>query len=147
MTDYPRFERVKGPPDVAHRRYHGGPIVDLLLSIIDGWSGRPRAGLTAPTLDPASGAIELHERPPTRRASGTEEIAHRQASERLSPDERFSHDFLVNSGRTKSLQVGIFVSFVAVLVVIIGMEFLQRPTGQAMQSTVSLPSTVKHHGP
>ena len=37
MTDVPRFQRVAATPDNAHRHYHGGRLVDLVLSIVDLW--------------------------------------------------------------------------------------------------------------
>jgi hypothetical protein len=37
MTDAPRFQQVGATPDDAHRHYHGGRLVDLVLSIADRW--------------------------------------------------------------------------------------------------------------
>ena len=72
MTDYPRFEPVKGPPEVAYRAYHGGRLVDLVFWLVDHWTGKPRA---VPVLDPASGPVEVHERLPTRGSAGGRPIA------------------------------------------------------------------------
>ena len=146
MSDYPRFEPVKGPPDVAYRNYYGGPVVKLLFSIVDLWSGRPK---DAPVIDPVSGPIEIHERPYPA-GSALEQPVHGQTLHRLSPEENFSREFLVSSARTKTLQVGILVGFAAVLVLIIaqGLPSRQQLTGQGMQSKVSLPTrAISHDGP
>jgi hypothetical protein len=43
MTDHPRFEPVKGPPDTAHRHYGGAGLVDLVpVDRGDGNCARPR---------------------------------------------------------------------------------------------------------
>ena len=42
MTDHPRFEPVKGEPDVAHQAYYGGALVSLVLRLFDRWRGRPQ---------------------------------------------------------------------------------------------------------
>jgi hypothetical protein len=42
--DYPRFERIPGPPERRHLAYHGGRVVELVLGLADviasGWPGR-----------------------------------------------------------------------------------------------------------
>jgi hypothetical protein len=49
MTDHPRFQRCEDPPAIAHRAYHGGPLVDLVFRLVDWWwetpGGRRRAGI------------------------------------------------------------------------------------------------------
>lgn len=35
--DYPRFERIEGPADRLHERYHGGRLVTLVFAIVDAW--------------------------------------------------------------------------------------------------------------
>ena len=118
MTDYPRFEPVKGAPDVAYRAYHGSRLVDLVFWLVDRWTGKARAGQTTSAVDPASGPIEVHERLPTRRpAEGRSSTV--GPSRRLSPEEGFSAEFLLNSARTRKLQAGVLIAFAAILIVIL----------------------------
>ena len=71
MTDYPRFEAVKGAADAAHREYHGGRLVDLVFWLVDRRT-RKRPACQAPaTLDSAIGSVEVHERLPLRRPAET----------------------------------------------------------------------------
>jgi len=35
MTDYPRYEQVKGSPDSAYRGYHGARLVSLVFGLVD----------------------------------------------------------------------------------------------------------------
>jgi hypothetical protein len=121
MTDHPRYEPVKGPPDTAHRHYAGARLVDLVLLLVDRWRGSAGAATVraAPALDPSSGQIELHERPPLQgpvaERSAANELLHAHA--RLAdsfPDETFSRDFLLASARTRRLQAGLLAAFVAV---------------------------------
>jgi hypothetical protein len=37
MTDHPRFRFIAGEHDVRHRHYHGAPVVDLVLGLVDWW--------------------------------------------------------------------------------------------------------------
>ena len=126
MTDHPRYEPVKGPPDTAHRHYGGARLVDLVLRLVDRWRGSAGAAAVraAPALDPASGRIEIHERPlrqgPVAERSAADEL--RQAHARLTglfPDETFSRDFLLGSARTRRLQAGLLAAFLAVGVVLL----------------------------
>jgi hypothetical protein len=62
MTDHPRFQLCNGPPAVAHRAYHGGPLVDLVFRLVDWWwpetpGGRQRTGLR----QAARRTIDAHE--------------------------------------------------------------------------------------
>lgn len=50
MTDQPRFSRVPCRPEEAHRRYHGGRAVDLVLGAADRWVFQRPKGRTLPTL-------------------------------------------------------------------------------------------------
>jgi len=44
MTDHPRFERLEGPAETMHHRYHGGGLVAFVLWLADLWLlGRPFA--------------------------------------------------------------------------------------------------------
>ena len=140
MSDYPRFEPVKGPPDATYQNYYGGPAVKLLFLIVDLWTGRPKGRRSTPVLDPATGPIEIHEsRSPA--GSALDVAAHAQTLHRLSPEETFSPQFLVSSARTKTLQVGILAGFIAVLVVIVaqGLPWRQQLTGHGMQSKALKP--------
>src|SRR5512145_157483 len=80
MTDHPRYEPVTGPPDTAHRHYHGGRLVGLVFRLIDRWRGGAgtAAVRAAPALDPSSGPIEIHERPPRQ-----DPVAERSAADEL----------------------------------------------------------------
>lgn len=40
MTDRPRFTQVKGNPEEAHNNYHGAPLVNFFLWLLDGWAKR-----------------------------------------------------------------------------------------------------------
>lgn len=40
MTDRPRFETPKCPPDEAHNQYHGGRLVEFTLRVADHWRAR-----------------------------------------------------------------------------------------------------------
>lgn len=37
MTDNPRFQMVTGNADALYRRYHGAPVVELVLALADSW--------------------------------------------------------------------------------------------------------------
>jgi hypothetical protein len=146
MTDHPRYEAVKGPPDTAHRHYGGGALVDLVFRLVDRWRGGAGAATVraAPALDPSSGRIEIHERPtrqgPVAGASAAGELL--QAHARLTglcPDETFSRDFLLASARTRRLQAGLLAAFLAVVVGLL-VQTIASTRGQtrfAEQSTAS----------
>ena len=123
MTDHPRYEPVKGPPDIAHRCYGGAGLVDLVLRLVDRWRGSAGAAAVraAPALDPSSGQIEIHERPPRQGPMAERYVAdeplHTHATlTGLSPDETFSRNFLLASARTRRLQAGLLATFLAVVV-------------------------------
>jgi len=40
MTDHPRFERLQGPAETMHARYHGGGLVAFVLWLADLWTLR-----------------------------------------------------------------------------------------------------------
>lgn len=40
MTDHPRFERLGGPAETMHDRYHGGGLVAFVLWLADLWLQR-----------------------------------------------------------------------------------------------------------
>ena len=44
MTDHPRFERVEGPIETLHVRYHGGGLVAFVLRLADLWLRRRPLG-------------------------------------------------------------------------------------------------------
>lgn len=50
MTDQPRFSRVPCRPEEAHRRYHGGRAVDLVLGTADRWVFQRPKRRTLPAL-------------------------------------------------------------------------------------------------
>ena len=133
MTDYPRYEPVKGPPDVAHRGYHGGRVVDLVFHLVDRWRAMPPRTVT-PELDPASGSLELHERLPARPAS-SKVPAPEHAYRTLAPDERFARDFLLGSARSMKLQAGLLVGLVVLVVLLLvqGVAPPDRPAKQTAQ--------------
>jgi hypothetical protein len=58
MTDYPRFQTVKDAPDVAHRAYFGGCLVDLVLWIIDRRMATLRKRHPPTAVDRANGHAE-----------------------------------------------------------------------------------------
>jgi hypothetical protein len=125
MTDHPRFEPVKGPPDSAHRHYGGAGLVDLVLRLVDRWRGSAGAAAVraAPALDPASGQIEIHERPPRQgpvaeRSAAELLHAHARLTDLLA-DGTFSRNFLLASARTHRLQVGLLAAFLAVVAVLL----------------------------
>jgi hypothetical protein len=149
MTDHPRFEPVKGPPETAHRRYEGARLVDLVLRLVDRWRGSAGAAVrAAPALDPSRGQIEIHERPPRHGP-----VAERTADELrppharltgLFPDETFSRNFLLASARTRRLQAGLLATFLAVVVALLvltlvstrgQLQFTERSTASAQGRT------------
>lgn len=146
MTDHPRYEPVKGPPDTAHQHYGGARLVDLVLWLVDRWRGSAGAATVpaAPALDPSNGLIEIHERParqgPVAERSATDELL--QAHARLTglfPDETFARDFLLASARTRRLQVGLLAAYLAVVICLI-VQTLVSTRGQlhfAERSTTS----------
>jgi hypothetical protein len=123
VTDHPRFDLVKGPPDTAYRHYGGAGLVDPVLRLVDRWCGGAGAAAVwgAPALDSSSGQIEIHERPPRQgpvaERSAADELlqAHARLTD-LFPDETFSRNFLLASGRTRKLQAGLLAAFLAVVV-------------------------------
>ena len=43
MTDHPRFQRLEGPGEAMHDRYHGGGLVAFVFWLADLWlQRRPR---------------------------------------------------------------------------------------------------------
>jgi hypothetical protein len=44
MTDHPRFKPSESAPTVAHRDYHGAPLVDLVFRLVDWWWPQTSAG-------------------------------------------------------------------------------------------------------
>jgi hypothetical protein len=126
MTDYPRYEPVKGSPDTADRHYGGARLVDLVFHLVERCRGRAGAAAVraAPALDPSSGRIEIHERPPpqvpvTERSAADELLqAHARLTD-LFPDEAFSRDFVLGSARTRRLQAGLLAAFLAVIAVLL----------------------------
>jgi hypothetical protein len=137
MTDHPRFELVKGAPDVAHEAYHGGSLVSLVFRLIDGWRGRPRKGLDTFALGHAEGGVEIQERPTAlARTAPYSGSANAMTPElvlhRLAPDEGFSGSFLIGSARTRLLQAGLLAAFVAVAVVLVAQGLVppERPHDQ-----------------
>jgi hypothetical protein len=139
MTDYPRFEPVRGEPDVAHKAYYGGPLVSLVFRLVDRWRGRVQELPQGYGASPHRGTIEVHERPPvlapTAALPGGADAA--VAAERplyqVAPDEGFSRSFLVGSARTMKLQTGLLATFVAVLVMLVaqGLRMPQQASEQA----------------
>src|SRR5262245_27008778 len=114
MTDYPRYEAVKGPPETAHRHYGGAGLVDLAFRVADRWCGGAGAAAVraAPALDPSSSPVEIHERPPRRgpiAERSADQMLHARLTGRL-PDETFSRDFLLGSARTRRLQAGLLAA-------------------------------------
>jgi hypothetical protein len=41
MTDRPRFEPVRNTPEVAHRAYYGGRLVEFVFRVVDQWMRKP----------------------------------------------------------------------------------------------------------
>lgn len=123
MSDHPRYEAVKGPPDTAYRQYGGAGLVELVFWLADRWRGNAGAATVraAHALDPTSGPIEIRERPPRQgpvaeRCAIDELVrAHARLADRF-PDETFSRDFLLTSARTRRLQAGLLAAFLAVVV-------------------------------
>jgi hypothetical protein len=149
MTDHPRYEPVKGPPETAHRHYGGAGLVDLVLRLVD--RSRRSAGAAAvraaPALDPCSGRIEIHERPPRQGPvrAATDDLLHAHARlTGLFPDETFSRNFLLASARTRRLQAGLLATFLAVVVALLvltlvstrgQLQFTERSTASAQGRT------------
>jgi len=147
MTDHPRFEPVKGPPETAHRRYEGARLVDLVLRLVDRWRGSAGAAArAAPALDPSRGQIEIHERPPPHGP-----VAERTADELpppharlagLFPDETFSRNFLLASARTRRLQAGLLTAFLT----IVGKQVVQTLLSTRGQPHLTERSTMSAQG-
>jgi hypothetical protein len=135
MTDHPRFEQVKGEPDLAHEAYHGGSVVSLVFRLVDQWRGGPHK--TQRAVGQPAGTIEIHERPPAMArsqvsANGVEAAALAQTVHRASPEENFSGSFLMGSARTMKLQAGLLMGLAAVLIILVaqGLNLPERPHGQ-----------------
>jgi hypothetical protein len=101
----------------------------LVHRLVGRWCGGAGAAAVraAPALDPSSGRIEIHERPPRQgpvaeRSAPDDPAARRfllQAHARLTalfPDETFSRNFLLASARTRRLQAALLAAFLAVVV-------------------------------
>ena len=72
MSDDPRFEPVKGPPDGAYENFYGAPAVSYFFQSLILWiSSRRKSGPITPPLDPISGPFELHERPRATNSAGS----------------------------------------------------------------------------
>jgi hypothetical protein len=135
MTDYPRFEHVRGEPDVAHEAYNGGVVVSFAFRLVDRWMGLSRrrsAGEMVP--GSARGGIEVHERAPLPvRAKflpgSADSMAPVQMLHREVPEEVYSREFLLGSARTMKTQRALLAAVVAVLVVLVvqGWSLLERP--------------------
>jgi hypothetical protein len=68
MTDHPRFERVEGPVETQHDRYHGGALVAFVLRLADLWAlRRPLRWASLPWRAPDAGREALGVRRARRR--------------------------------------------------------------------------------
>jgi hypothetical protein len=139
MTDEPRFEPVKGEPQVAHEAYYGGALVSLVFRLVDRWRGRRQGEANAPAVATSGGGIEIHERPPVVASAaaalpGAAEGAAERALYQVSPDENFSGNFLIGSARTMKVQAGLLATFAGILVVLLAQGLPQgdRTFNQAM---------------
>jgi hypothetical protein len=139
MTDYPRFEPVRGEPDTAHEAYHGGSLVSLVFRLVDRWRGRTQRASQGRATPRTEGAIEVHERlpvpAPTAALMGSGEIgAPGRALYQVGPDEHFSQSFLIGSARTQKLQTGLLAAFLVVLVMLVAQGL--RVPGQVSHRAV-----------
>lgn len=114
MTDYPRFEIVKGPPDDVYKAYHGARVVSLVFALVDRWRGSGAYGQRARGLDPASGAYEVHERPLAAPAESRAPSFARSA-----PEDAFARDYLMGTARAHRLQAGLLAVFIMLVVVLL----------------------------
>ena len=134
MTDHPRFEPVKGEPDVAHEAYYGGSLVSLVFRLVDRWRGRTRKQPEAHAAQQMGGVIEIHERPPALAPTALPGLAETAAAERalyqVAPDEDFSRSFLIGSARTMKLQTGLLAAFVGVLIMLVAQGLRMNETYQ-----------------
>ena len=68
MMDPQRFQLAKASPESAHRLYHGGGLVDVVLAIADLWKKRSEArrsrvfGLRTPIHSSGSSSSAIHRR-------------------------------------------------------------------------------------
>src|SRR5262245_46090926 len=131
MNDHPRYQPVKGPPDIAHRYYSGAGLVDVVLWLADRWRGSAGAAAmpAAPALDPSSGQIEIHERLPLQGPIAeryvADELLHPHATlAGLFPDETFSRNFLPASAFTRRLQAGLLAACLAIVVGLLVQTFV-----------------------
>lgn len=141
MTDYPRFEQVKGDRDGAHEAYHGGPLVTLIFRIVDAWLGYSPKGHEA--RQPARVAeIEIHERPSAPALSRTQPNPAPSVRKSV-PDEIFSDTFLLGSAKTMKLQAGLLAAIAALLVLLVGqgLTLPERPRDQTAHNGAHLPKT------
>ncbi len=106
MSDDPRFEPVKGSPDARCRRYRRGRFTGLALRLVGRSRAKPGATQAARPLNPTSG--EPSEERPTE-----------EGFMRPRLDKRHSRDFLIDSARTKQLQVGLIMAFIAFLIALL----------------------------
>jgi hypothetical protein len=140
MTDEPRFEPVRGEPEVAHEAYYGGGLVSLVFRLVDRWRGRRQGEAKAPAAAHADGGIEIHERPTLLAPAaavlpGAAEAAAERALYQVSPDENFSGNFLIGSARTMKVQAGLLAAFVGVMIVLVaqGVPQPERPFDQTAE--------------
>jgi hypothetical protein len=140
MTDHPRFERVRGEPDVAHAAYHGGALVSLVFRLADRWMGR-RQQSEAPAAAHAGDGIVIHERLPVPASAAAalpgraEAAATERALYQIAPDENFSGNLLIGSARTMKVQAGLLAGFVGVMLVLLaqGLPQPEQPFEQTAE--------------
>jgi hypothetical protein len=66
MSEDTRFLSTRGPNDTMHRNYHGGGLVDFVLTLVDGWVEAKQHGSPGHSADHAPRPARLWPRRPAR---------------------------------------------------------------------------------
>jgi hypothetical protein len=143
MSDYPRFTKIKGSPDEAHKAYHGGALVSFVFRFVDArFVGRHGKHVMRATQHAPS---ELREFPNLPAPASMRARLASTDSALLAcstpPSEAFSDSFLIGSARTMKLQSGLLAAIAVLLVLLAtqGLTLPERRDALTTRHTVPLP--------
>jgi hypothetical protein len=144
MSDYPRFYKFKGEPDVAHEAYYGGRLVSLVFRLVDRWRARSEARQAAPAAASERSQVEINERAPAGVPAeflpgAAEAMAPLQVLHRQAPDEVYTRDFLIGSAGTMKPQRSLLAAMIVVLAVLVaqGWSLLEQPRSQNARNSAA----------